>query len=108
MRDARNNKRLYDWEKEPCKNCKMYKTYEGHDGCIGELDGLMNACCGHGNIEKAYVQFFDGTRIGGEDAIVIQSILKRRRSGDTLVKRLKALRNSVSYLEENIFEYFSK
>jgi len=106
MKDARNNTRLHDWEKEPCKHCGRYKTYQGHDGCIGELDGLANGCCGHGNVENAYVQFLDGTRVGGQDAIIIQNILKRSRNEVSLDERIKFLKGAVSYLEENIFEYF--
>ena len=46
-------------------------------GCLGELIGIANACCGHGNVNKAYVQFLDGTSINGKDAIAIQDILKK-------------------------------
>jgi hypothetical protein len=37
----------------------------------------MNACCGHGDIEDAYVQFLDGFSISGEDAIIILEVLKK-------------------------------
>ena len=37
----------------------------------------MNACCGHGDIEEAYIQFWDGSCIRGEDAKTIQNILKK-------------------------------
>lgn len=75
--DARDNDKLDSYEKLPCKYCGKYKTYEGHDGCLKELIGIANACCGHGNINKAYVQFLDGVSIDGEDAIAIQDILKK-------------------------------
>ena len=107
-KDARNNERLYDWEKEPCKHCGKYKTYQGHDGCIGELDGLANACCGHGKISSAYVQFWDGTVISGEDAVTIQSILKRNKSDATLEYRLKFLKGNIPFFEENKFEQFKQ
>lgn len=61
----------------PCRCCDKARTKEGHDGCLGELKGLSNACCGHGIIDDAYVQFLDGTIIKGEDAVVIQNILKK-------------------------------
>ena len=32
----------------PCGYCGKPYTKEGHDGCLGTLIGLMNACCGHG------------------------------------------------------------
>lgn len=44
-------------------------TSEGHDPCLGTLDGVSNACCGHGVTEEAYVQFGDGTIISGSDAV---------------------------------------
>lgn len=40
-----------------CEHCGLEVTPEGHDGCIGTLEGVMNACCGHGKPEAAYVQF---------------------------------------------------
>jgi hypothetical protein len=60
-----------------CGHCGKNYTKEGHDNCLGTLQGLMNACCGHGDIEEAYVQFWDGSCIRGEDAKIIQDILKK-------------------------------
>lgn len=60
-----------------CKHCGKDPTKEDHDGCLGTLPGLMNACCGHGEENEAYVQFLDGSRIAGKDAITIQNILKK-------------------------------
>jgi hypothetical protein len=62
---------------KPCGYCRKTYTEEGHDGCLGTLQGLMNACCGHGNIKEAYVQFWDGSCVRGEDAKTIQDILKK-------------------------------
>ena len=39
----------------------------------------MNACCGHGEVEKAYVQFLGGFSIHGADAVVVLEILKKYR-----------------------------
>ncbi len=107
MLDARNNSELKSFEKVPCKACGRYKTYEGHDGCLGELIGITNACCGHGNNNAAYIQFFDGTAIHGEDAITIQNILKKHSANynkDRLnynnKDRLSFLRNSVKFYLE--------
>jgi len=61
-----------------CSHCNLPKTPEGHDGCLGALVGLMNACCNHGGTyEGAYVQFLDGHCIRGDDALIIMEILKR-------------------------------
>jgi len=61
----------------PCGSCNKYNTLEGHDACLGELKGIMNACCGHGVVSEAYVQFLDGFSIHGEDAVIILNILKK-------------------------------
>jgi len=37
----------------------------------------MNACCGHGQINDAYIQFLDSFSIYGKDAKVIIDILKK-------------------------------
>ena len=52
-----------------CGYCNRENTKEGHDGCIGELPDVLNACCGHGISSEAYVQFCDGTDIRGEKAV---------------------------------------
>ncbi|WP_421811733.1 hypothetical protein [Flagellimonas sp.] len=44
--------------KDKCDHCGLARTPEGHDGCIGSLDNVANACCGHGETKSAYVQFF--------------------------------------------------
>ena len=43
--------------KDICGHCNMKRTEEGHDGCIGTLTNVMNACCGHGQTNMAYIQF---------------------------------------------------
>jgi hypothetical protein len=46
----------------------MVNTPEGHDGCIGRLPDVMNACCGHGE-SAAYIQYMDKSIIRGLSAI---------------------------------------
>lgn len=59
-----------------CVKCGKGPTKEGHDGCLGTLPGpVMNACCGHGNTSQAYIQYWGGRRIAGEDAIKEQKRL---------------------------------
>ena len=65
------------WKERPCGHCGLWNTPEGHDGCLGTLSGVMNACCGHGNINVAYVQFWDKTCIRRDDAIEIMDVLKK-------------------------------
>lgn len=50
----------------PCKRCG--KTFIGSgegkpDPCIGNLPGVDNACCGHG--EEGYIRFKNGVVIKG-------------------------------------------
>lgn len=56
-----------------CGVCHKSNTSLGHDDCIANLPGVINACCGHGNIDDAYVVFFDGQRISGNKALHFQS-----------------------------------
>jgi len=59
-----------------CIHCKKGPTAEGHDGCLGTLPGpIMNACCGHGSVNIAYIQYWNGSRIAGAEAIAEQQRL---------------------------------
>ncbi len=60
---------LDGYAKEVCGHCGLKRTTEGHDGCVGTLKNVMNACCGHGEIQMAYVQFDDTKRFSGQIAI---------------------------------------
>ena len=51
-----------------CAQCGQASTIEGHDACLGELPGVVNACCGHGDEWKAYVVLENGERLGGREA----------------------------------------
>lgn len=59
------------WQKPADKN--------GHDSCLGVLPGVMNACCGHGNISEAYVQFNEDNCIRGKEAILVIENLRKSR-----------------------------
>ena len=64
----------------PCNNCKCHSTPEGHDACLETLPNTLNACCGHGNPEDAYVNLINGKAIYGEDAIAIIKKLKKYKN----------------------------
>lgn len=68
----------------PCGHCGRHDTPEGHDGCLGTLPGVMNACCGHGVNREAYVQYPSGFTIRGYLALRQIAILKfvRRKRTD--------------------------
>ncbi len=57
------------WKERDCGHCEKANTAEGHDGCLGVLPGVMNACCGHGVISDAYVQFSKNVILPGQEAI---------------------------------------
>jgi hypothetical protein len=63
-----DNKQAVKDFNRPCGYCALESTKEGHDGCLGTLKGLMNACCGHGNINEAYIQLSNGSVIRGQKA----------------------------------------
>jgi len=56
-----------------CGRCGRPPTAEGHDAYLGTLPGVMNACCGHGQANEAYVQREDGSSYSGEAAIAFQA-----------------------------------
>lgn len=64
-----NEPTVQTWKDLPCGHCGLHATTEGHDGCLGELPGVKNACCGHGSQTDAYIQFPDGSIERGQDAI---------------------------------------
>jgi len=51
-----------------CGHCGKPPTAEDHDACLGTLPGVVNACCGHGEVKSAYVDFDDGRRLSGQAA----------------------------------------
>lgn len=73
----RNEKVVFVRDKVPCIHCEKIPTVFGEDACIGSLIGVMNACCGHGEEEEAYIQFLDEETIRGKDAIIIMNVLKK-------------------------------
>lgn len=68
------------WESRPCGYCDKYNSKEGHDGCLGILPNVMNACCGHGDANEAYVQFWNGSIERGREATdVIKTLIKNEK-----------------------------
>lgn len=65
-----NNKKLLPRNKDGkfadirCPKCGRKETSEGHDPCIANLPGVLNACCGHGN-KEGYIMFENGITIRG-------------------------------------------
>ena len=49
----------------PCGHCKMENREDDCDPCLGELQGVSNACCGHGEVSDSYIQFENGVTVRG-------------------------------------------
>lgn len=66
-----------------CEKCGLPPTLEGHDGCLGVLPEnlVMNACCGHGCDNMAYIQYWDGDDITGPAAVSVQARMIKKRDG---------------------------
>lgn len=75
-----NDEPTTTYESRDCGRCRIPNRHDGHDACIGELPGVMNACCGHGKTGEAYIQYPDGSRIAGQEAITEMNklILKKK------------------------------
>ena len=72
----KNNKWLYADDnvptidnERPCGHCRKGNTKEGHDHCLKTLPDVMNACCGHGIDDEAYIQFWNSDIIRGREAV---------------------------------------
>lgn len=73
-----NHEKVSDNPNIKCGHCHQEDNDGlGHDPCLGTLLGVMNACCGHGVGNEAYVQFLDGSIIHGEYALAIMNMLEK-------------------------------
>lgn len=68
------------WEERPCGHCLCMSTKDGHDACLGTIPGVINACCGHGNANEAYVQLAYGVAVYGQSAKILCAELKEEKS----------------------------
>lgn len=62
-------------DRRSCPACDMPPTIEGYDACLGYIPGAVNACCGHGDHSRAYIQMDNGNISRGIKAILIQEEL---------------------------------
>lgn len=60
-----NEPTINNWQNRPCGYCGLMTTKEGHDPCIANLPGVINACCGHGVSSESYIQFENGVIVRG-------------------------------------------
>lgn len=52
------------WLPRHCAHCDKDWGESLHDPCLGRIEGVIQACCGHGDPTKAYQVFADGRRVG--------------------------------------------
>lgn len=53
-----------------CRRCKRsYRPGIDPDPCLGELPGVLHACCGHGDPHMSYVVFENGVTLRGMNSI---------------------------------------
>ena len=65
-------------DSKPCKRCGHVPNVDGSDFCIGHINTVTSACCGHG-IEEPFVVFDSGERFRGEEAKRFFIINKARK-----------------------------
>jgi hypothetical protein len=82
-----DNEKVSDNPFRECGHCRKENRRDGHDSCLGELPGLMNACCGHGDNEPS-IQFYDRSIITGKDAKKIIDVLKKYQGISPLNEKL--------------------
>ena len=42
-------------KEKPCIRCGKMPTKEGYDACLGHINGVESACCGHGMTEPIMI-----------------------------------------------------
>ena len=58
--------------KKSCPKCKLFPMENGNDPCLGDLPGVVGACCGHGlEAQQGYLLFENGIRIKLKNAEII-------------------------------------
>jgi len=66
------------YKSRACGECGEYMDESDHDPCIKNLPDVLNACCGHGDIEQCYMMLEDRRCYYGEEALVIINSLKQK------------------------------
>lgn len=88
----------------PCGYCDLPNTPEGHDGCLGTLPGVMNACCGHGDPDDAYIQYNDEERIAGAKALYAALQMRDERGRCSMAPRNMGIDHCITELVEKLNE----
>jgi len=75
-------------DNRPCIKCNKFPTFKGYDACLGTLDGVKFACCGHGRIDNAYIMFNDGKLLEGQKAISYFKVVASKKSNTQFTRLL--------------------
>jgi hypothetical protein len=76
----------------PCGHCGFIRGEDDHDPCIKSLPYVLNACCGHGDQESAYVMLQDRECYYGEDALRLIEWLKQEKVSPQAFKPIEVSR----------------
>jgi hypothetical protein len=71
---ADDNTPVADEPNPICGHCDRANSEKGHDWCIRDLCGVQNACCGHGEPDKAYAVLTNSKRITGQAVFELRDI----------------------------------
>lgn len=55
------------WRPRVCAHCGLEWGESLHDPCLGTMDGVESACCGHGDETRRFVFYRDGRVEGTPD-----------------------------------------
>ena len=50
-----DDKTPLEGHERPCTRCGRMPTPEGYDACLGHIEGVTSACCGHGITTKILI-----------------------------------------------------
>lgn len=51
------------WKPRICDYCDLPYKDSLHDPCLGTIEGVIRACCGHGDPSRRYFVMSDGTLV---------------------------------------------
>lgn len=78
-----DNEAPIDDEIRPCVKCGCIQEKGQPDTCLGTLPGVKFACCGHGDINGAYITFENGVTVRGFNRVEVEN-----KEGKTIFRTL--------------------
>ena len=63
----------------PCPRCGTVPDADGHDGCLGHVQGAWSACCGHGVTDPYAYYHLGGNNPESSDALDLIGLLQKKR-----------------------------